>query len=93
MLKIFLKNFENCLTFVCILCYYQNVNQQKEVNMAIKRLISLKHSEASKIRSRQLNGTMKEYFDDEKYLCFDEEEYNMWKPKKNGRKPKTKKEN
>ena len=57
----------------------------------IKRLISLSRSEASKIRNRQLNGTMGEYYDDEDYLCYSEQELRDWKPKKIGRKPKTKK--
>lgn len=54
----------------------------------MKRLVDLTHSEAQKIRSRQLNGTMKELYDAEYYLCFDENEYKNWKPKKLGRKPK-----
>ena len=53
----------------------------------MKRLIELPLSEASKIRSRQKKGTMSELYDDEDYLCFDEIEYENWKPKKNGRKP------
>ena len=53
----------------------------------MKRLISLTHSEASKIRSRQKKGTMSELYDDEQYLCYDESEYENWLPKKNGRKP------
>ena len=54
----------------------------------MKRLVELTHSEAQKIRSRQLKGTMKELYDQENYLCFDEIEYKNWKPRKNGRKPK-----
>jgi fibrillarin-like rRNA methylase len=54
----------------------------------MKRLIELSHSEASKIRARQNNGTMSELYDCEKYLCYDEQEYKEWKPKKSGRKPK-----
>lgn len=52
----------------------------------MKRLIDLTFSEASKIRARQKNGTMTELFDNEQYLCFDEEELKNWKPRKNGRK-------
>lgn len=55
----------------------------------LKRLISLNHIEASKIRNRQLKGTMTEYYDDEDYLCFSMQELAEWKPKKVGRKPKT----
>lgn len=52
------------------------------------RLMSLTHKEASKIRDRQKKGTMKSYYDDELYLCYDDEELKNWKPRKNGRKPK-----
>lgn len=52
------------------------------------RLISLLKKDAVKIRSRQLSGTMTEYYDDEKYLCFDDKELKTWKPRKRGRKPK-----
>lgn len=52
------------------------------------RLISLPRKDASKIRDRQLKGTMTEYYDDEKYLCFDDQELKRWKPRKSGRKPK-----
>lgn len=54
----------------------------------LKRLISLSRKDANKIRDRQLKGTMNEYFDDELYLCYDDEELENWKPRKNGRKPK-----
>lgn len=57
----------------------------KEKEMAIKRLISLTHSEACKIRARQLVGTMTEFYDSENYLCYSEEEYKKYKPKKRGR--------
>lgn len=56
--------------------------------MAIKRLISLTHSEATKIRERQKVGTMTEFYDDENYLCYSEEEYENYKGKKRGRKIK-----
>lgn len=56
--------------------------------MAIRRLISLAHSEATKIRERQKVGTMTEFYDDEKYLCYSEEEYLNYKGNKRGRKPK-----
>lgn len=58
--------------------------------MGIKRLISLPHSEACKIRARQLAGTMTEFYDDEQYLCFSEEELKNYKPKKRGRPSKAK---
>jgi hypothetical protein len=56
--------------------------------MAIKRLISLTHSEATKIRERQKVGTMTEFYDDEHYLCYSEEEYKNYKGMKRGRKSK-----
>ncbi len=52
------------------------------------RLVSLSRKEACKIRDRQLKGTMTELYDDEKYLCFDDQELKVWKPRKCGRKPK-----
>ena len=52
----------------------------------MKRLIDLSHTEACKIRKRQLSGTMSEFYDDQNYLCFDEKELKNWKPKKSGRK-------
>ena len=52
------------------------------------RLISLSKKDAAKIRDRQMIGTMNEYYDDEKYLCFDDQELKAWKPRKVGRKPK-----
>ena len=54
----------------------------------IKKVFSMPHSEAVKIRSRQQKGTMKEIFDDDCCICFDVDEYNNWKPKKAGRKTK-----
>lgn len=53
--------------------------------MKIIRLISLPHSQATKIRERQKAGTMTEFYDDEQYLCFSEEELKNYKPKKRGR--------
>lgn len=53
--------------------------------MGIKRLITLTHAEACKIRARQKSGTMGEYYDDEQYLCYSEEELERYKPKKRGR--------
>lgn len=53
--------------------------------MKLKRLISLPHIEAVKIRKRQNSGTMGEFYDEEQYLCFDADEYKKWKPRKNGR--------
>lgn len=57
--------------------------------MQLVRLCNLSRSDANKIRERQKKGTMKEYFDKENYLCFDQQEYDKWKPKKVGRKAKT----
>lgn len=53
--------------------------------MRLKRLIELNRSEAAKIRARQINGTMTEYYDEEQYLCFDEDELESYKPLKKGR--------
>ena len=53
--------------------------------MGIKRLITLPHSEAVKIRERQKAGTMTEFYDDERYLCYSEEELKTYKPRKSGR--------
>ena len=36
----------------------------------IKRLIDLSRTEAGKIRARQKAGAMKEYYDEENYLCY-----------------------
>ena len=54
----------------------------------IKRVFSLPPAKARKIRARQKNGTMKEIYDDDCFICFDVEEYNNWKPLKRGRKAK-----
>lgn len=51
----------------------------------LKRIIELSYNEARKIRARQKVGTMKEYYDEEKYICFDEEELKNYKPRKYGR--------
>lgn len=51
----------------------------------LKRIIELPYNEARKIRARQKVGTMKEYYDDDQYLCFDEEELKSYKPRKDGR--------
>lgn len=53
--------------------------------MMLKRIIELTYNEARKIRARQKVGTMKEYYDEEQYLCYDEEELKTYKPKKSGR--------
>ncbi len=60
--------------------------------MKKKRLIELPRGEATKIRARQKSGTMTELYDEEQYLCFDEEELVTYKPKKVGRPAKTIKE-
>lgn len=54
----------------------------------MKRLVCLDLAEARKIRGRQLRGSMTELYDDENYLCYDEEELKNWTPLKCGRKPK-----
>lgn len=54
----------------------------------IKRLIELNQTDASKVRARQKSGTMTTYFDDQSYVCFDEEELECWKSKKRGRQSK-----
>lgn len=58
--------------------------------MKLIRLISLPHSQATKIRERQKAGTMTEFYDDEQYLCYSEEELQNYKPKKRGRPSKLK---
>ena len=57
----------------------------------IKRVFSLPPSEARKIRARQLRGSMSIVHDKESYLCYYVDEYENWKPKKRGRKPKIEK--
>ena len=57
----------------------------------LKRIIELPYNEARKIRARQKVGTMKEYYDKEKYLCFKEEELKNYKPRKIGRPVKRRK--
>lgn len=54
----------------------------------MKRLVCLDLAEARKIRGRQLRGSMTELYDEEDYLCYDEEELKNWSPKKRGRKVK-----
>lgn len=56
--------------------------------MQLVRLVNLTKSQANKIRERQKKGTMAEHFDSENYLCFDQQEFDNWKPKKVGRKAK-----
>lgn len=51
----------------------------------LKRIIELPYNEARKIRARQKVGTMKEYYDDDQYLCFEEDELKNYKPRKDGR--------
>lgn len=51
----------------------------------IKRVIDAK--EKNLIYSRQQRGRMTQLFDEEGYTCYDEEEFENWKPKKIGRKP------
>lgn len=43
---------------------------------------------ANKIRDRQIKGTMNEYTDEQGYLCYSQQEFDNWKPKKVGRKIK-----
>lgn len=56
--------------------------------MTLKRLISLSHTEATRIRNRQIVGTMTEFYDDDGYLCYDEDDLNGYKPRKRGRRPR-----
>lgn len=56
--------------------------------MKLRRVIELDYNEARKIRARQDAKTMKTYYDDEFYICFDEDELKTYKPRKNGRPPK-----
>lgn len=56
--------------------------------MKLKRLKELSKRESAKIRARQISGTMTEYYDDDSYLCFDEDELKTYKSKKSGRQPK-----
>lgn len=53
----------------------------------IKRLIDLSRTEAGKIRARQKAGAMKEYYDEENYLCYSIQELENYKKGKAGRKP------
>lgn len=53
----------------------------------MERLINLDRIEASKIRARQKSGSMKEYYDNEGYLCYSKEELENWEKRKVGRKP------
>lgn len=55
--------------------------------MKLKRLIELPYREAHKIRERQKAGTMMEFYDKENYVCFNENELALWRPKKGGRPP------
>jgi hypothetical protein len=56
--------------------------------MKLKRVIDLDYNEAKKIYARQHAGTMKTYYDDNLYACFDEDELETYKPRKSGRPPK-----
>lgn len=56
----------------------------------VKRLRDLPHYEAEKIRRRQLAGTMMALTDEDGYKCYDEREYESWKPRTAGRKPRKK---
>ena len=56
--------------------------------MTLKRIAELPRNEAARIRSRQNNGSMSVFFDEQNYICYDEEELAKWTKKKAGRKPK-----
>lgn len=53
--------------------------------MKLKRVIELEYNQAKKIYARQYAGTMKTYYDDNLYTCFDEDELETYKPRKPGR--------
>ena len=53
--------------------------------MAIIRLNWVSKNEREKIRKRQLAGTMTEYYDQQGFLCYDENELLTYKPRKKGR--------
>lgn len=55
--------------------------------MALKRMSSLSKKVYAKYRERQLSGTMTEIYDNEGYLCYDEDEVKNYKPRKRGRPP------
>ena len=55
--------------------------------MKLRRLIELPYAAAHKIRERQKAGTMMEFYDDQHYICFNEDELGLWKPRKSGRPP------
>lgn len=57
-------------------------------NNDLVRVFSMNHNTSRTIRHRQCVGTMQEYFDEEGYVCFSKEEFEKWKPRKAGRKPK-----
>ena len=57
--------------------------------MELKRVFAEDRTTARKIRSRQIKGTMKVYFDEQGYICYSKEELDNWQEKKRGRKPKT----
>lgn len=56
--------------------------------MGLVRLNDLSRNDARKIRARQIRGRMQVKFDDQNYICYDEDELNAWQSKKRGRKPK-----
>ena len=52
--------------------------------MKLKRMCELSHAERNKIRKRQQQGTMTEYYE-KGYLCYDVDELAIYKPKPQGR--------
>ena len=58
--------------------------------MKLIRLATLSHNERRKIGARQKNNRMTKHIDSDGYICYDEEEFSKYKPKKVGRKPKQK---
>lgn len=53
----------------------------------LKRLTSCSTTDYRAIRARQRRGTLSEYYDEQGYVCYDENELKDWKPAKRGRKP------
>lgn len=51
----------------------------------LKRLNDLSRTDAAKIRKRQIVGTMKVYFDNNNYICYDTDELKAYEPRKKGR--------
>lgn len=55
--------------------------------MELMRMCDVGHAERNKIRKRQMQGTMTEYYE-KGYLCFDIDELATYVPRPKGRPPK-----